>query len=191
MKLVFNLFLTFLKIGAFTFGGGYAMLSLVEETCVDKKGWISKEEMDRITVIAESTPGPVALNCATYVGFKQKGLFGAIAASAGVVLPSFVTLFVISLFLDRFLELKWAASAFMGVKVAGGLLILDAAIRLIRRMPKKPLPLILFGPAFIGMLAASIFAVRISTIVMILAAAAVGLIAYLIGLLKAKKGGGS
>ena len=184
-----NLFLTFVKIGTFTFGGGYAMLSLVEETCVDKRKWITQEEMDRITVIAESTPGPVALNCATYVGYKQKGLAGAIAASAGVVLPSFVILFLISLFLDRFLEIKWVASAFQGIKVAAGILIVDAGIRMLKRLKKKPLSVVILTVSFLSMLAMDIFAVRISTVVLVLAAGAAGLIAYLIGRRKTDTGG--
>ena len=184
-----NLFLTFVKIGTFTFGGGYAMLSLVEETCVDKRKWITQEEMDRITVIAESTPGPVALNCATYVGYKQKGLLGAIAASAGVVLPSFIILFLISLFLDKFLEIKWVASAFQGIKVAGGILIMDAGIRMLRRLKKKPLSVVILIVSFLAMLAMDIFAVRVSTVFLVLAAGVTGLIAYLIRRRKTDTGG--
>ena len=192
MHILPNLFLTFVKIGAFTFGGGYAMLSLIEETCVDQRKWITQEEMDRITVIAESTPGPVALNCATYVGYKQKGLPGAVAASAGVVLPSFVILFLISLFLDRFLEIKWVASAFMGIKVAGGILIIDAGIRMLRRLKlkKNPLSVVILIVSFLAMTAMDIFAVRVSTVVLILAAAAAGLIAFLISRRKKDAGGG-
>ena len=191
MHILPNLFLTFVKIGAFTFGGGYAMLSLIEETCVDQRKWITQEEMDRITVIAESTPGPVALNCATYVGYKQKGLPGAVAASAGVVLPSFVILFLISLFLDRFLEIKWVASAFMGIKVAGGILIIDAGIRMLRRLKlkKNPLSVVILIVSFLAMTAMDIFAVRVSTVVLILAAAAAGLISFLISRRKKDAGG--
>ena len=89
MNILLDLFLTFAKIGLFTFGGGYAMISLIERSCVEKKQWITHDEMMNITVIAESTPGPIAINCATFVGYKQKGLPGAIAATIGMVLPSF------------------------------------------------------------------------------------------------------
>ncbi len=192
MHILPNLFLTFVKIGTFTFGGGYAMLSLVEETCVEQRKWLTQGEMDRITVIAESTPGPVALNCATYVGYKQKGLPGAVAASAGVVLPSFIILFLISLFLDRFLEIKWVASAFMGIKVAGGILIIDAGIRMLRRLKlkKNPLSVVILIVSFLAMTAMDVFAVRVSTVVLILAAAAAGLIAFLISRRKKDAGGG-
>ncbi len=88
MPILLDLFLTFAKIGLFTFGGGYAMISLIEVSCVEKKRWITHDEMMNVTVIAEYTPGPIAINCATYVGYKQKGLSGAAAATVGMVLPS-------------------------------------------------------------------------------------------------------
>ena len=89
MNILLDLFLSFAKVGLFTFGGGYAMIALIENTCVEKKQWITHDEMMNITVIAESTPGPIAINCATYVGYKQKGFAGALAATIGMVLPSF------------------------------------------------------------------------------------------------------
>ena len=89
MTLIFDLLLTFAKIGLFTFGGGYAMIALIENACVEKKQWITHDEMMNITVIAESTPGPIAINCATYVGYKQKGFLGAVVATIGMILPSF------------------------------------------------------------------------------------------------------
>lgn len=178
--LILCLFLTFVKIGLFTFGGGYAMLALIENVCVEKKKWITHDEMVNITVIAESTPGPIALNCATYVGYKQKGLLGAIAASIGVVLPSFLIIFLISLFLDNFLQIKWIASAFKGIKIAVGILIIDAGIKMIKKMKKKPLPIIILVCAFIAMLLVDVFSLRFSTIFFILIAAAVGLVAFFI-----------
>ena len=134
MKLILELFLTFSKIGLFTFGGGYAMLSLIERICVTQKEWITHDEMMRITVIAESTPGPIAINCATYIGYKKKGLPGALAATFGVVLPSFLIILLISFFLDRFLEIKWVASAFRGIKIAVGVLIVGAAANLVMNL---------------------------------------------------------
>ena len=141
MNIVLDLFLTFAKIGLFTFGGGYAMISLIENSCVEKKQWITHDEMMNVTVIAESTPGPIAINCATFVGYKQKGLTGAISATIGMVLPSFSIIFLISMFLDNFLEITWIAHAFMGIKIAVGILILDAAIKMIKKMQKQPIPL--------------------------------------------------
>ncbi|MBQ9467720.1 MAG: chromate transporter [Clostridia bacterium] len=180
MRMLTELFWAFLRIGLFTFGGGYAMIPLIERTCVVKKEWITHEEMANITVIAESTPGPVAINCATYVGLKKKGFWGAVAATLGVVLPSFLIILLISFFLDRFLEIRWIASAFKGIRIAVGILIVDAAVRMIVRMKKKPLAIVILSVAFAAMMLIDLFALRISTVVLMLAAAAVGLTVYLI-----------
>ena len=134
-----ELFLTFAKIGLFTFGGGYAMISLIEDICVEKKKWITHDQMMNVTVVAESTPGPIAINCATYVGFLRHGFSGALVATIGVVLPSFVIIFCISRFLDRFLEIPVIASAFKGIKLAVGLLILNAGLNMRKKMKKTPL----------------------------------------------------
>ena len=180
MNIIIDLFLTFAKVGLFTFGGGYAMIALIEDSCVEKKQWITHDEMMNITVIAESTPGPIAINCATYVGYKQKGLAGAIGATVGIVLPSFCIIFLISLFLDNFLEITWIAHAFKGIKIAVGILILDAAIKMIRKMQKKPFPLAVMITSFAAMLAINIFALRISSITLMFVAAAVSLALFFI-----------
>ena len=180
MKLLLDLFLTFSKIGLFTFGGGYAMIPLIENVCVTKKEWITHEEMMNITVVAESTPGPIAINCATYVGSKKKGFWGAVAATLGVTLPSFLIILMISFFIDRFLEIKWVASAFKGIKIAVGILILDAAVKMIVKMKKKALSIIILSAAFIAMMLINAFALRVSTIVLMLASALAGLFVYLI-----------
>ena len=117
MKAVIELFFTFMKIGAVTFGGGYAMIGIIEGVCVEQKKWLTHEEMMDVAVIAESTPGPIAINCATYAGFIRGGLPGAAAATLGVVLPSFTIIYLISMFLERFLEIRIIASAFMGIKL--------------------------------------------------------------------------
>ena len=129
-----ELFLTFAKIGLFTFGGGYAMIALIEDACVERKKWITHEEMMDLTVIAESTPGPIAINCATYVGYRQKGFWGSVIATLGMVFPSFVIIYVISMFLDRFLEITLIANAFRGIKLAVGLLIVNAALNMLGKM---------------------------------------------------------
>ena len=180
MSILPDLFLTFTRIGLFTFGGGYAMIALIEDSCVEKKKWITHDEMMNVTVIAESTPGPIAINCATYVGFKQKGLAGAIAATVGMVLPSFCIIFLISIFLDNFLEITWIANAFRGIRIAVGILILDAAIKMIRKMQKKLFPLAVMITSFTTMLAIDIFALRISSITLMLVAAAVSLVLFLV-----------
>ena len=179
MNILLDLFLTFAKVGLFTFGGGYAMISLIENSCVEKKGWFTHDEMMNVTVIAESTPGPIAINCATFVGYKQKGLIGAIAATIGMVLPSFSIIFLISMFLDNFLEIAWIAHAFMGVKIAVGILILDAAIKMIRKMQKKPIPLTIMACAFLAMLLIDIFALHVSSITLMLIAAVISLAIFL------------
>ena len=179
MNILLDLFLTFAKVGLFTFGGGYAMISLIENSCVEKKGWITHDEMMNVTVIAESTPGPIAINCATFVGYKQKGLIGAIAATIGMVLPSFSIIFLISMFLDNFLEIAWIAHAFMGIKIAVGILILDAAIKMIRKMQKKPIPLTIMACAFLAMLLIDIFALHVSSITLMLIAAVISLAIFL------------
>ena len=190
MSLLAELFLVFAKIGLFTFGGGYAMISLIEHACVEKKAWITHDDMMNITVIAESTPGPIAINCATFVGYKQKGLAGAIAATVGMILPSFCIIYIISMFLDRFLEITWIAHAFLGIKCAVGILILDAAIKMIMKMQKKPLPRVIMLCACAALLAIDLFSLRISTIILMLAAAAVSLALFIVrGAPKVKEAG--
>ena len=187
MKQLIELFLQFAKIGAFTFGGGYAMLPLIERVCVEQKQWLTAEEMASLPAIAESSPGPIAINCATYVGYRRKGVPGAVAATLGMVVPSFAIILVISLFLDRFLENRWVAGAFYGIKIAVGILIIDAAVRLFKKLPKTALTVAVGAAAFLAMTAINVFALRISTIVLMLAAAAVGVLLYLIG--RQRRGG--
>ena len=175
-KLLCQLFLTFAKIGLFTFGGGYAMIGMIEHSCVEKKIWITHDEMMNITVIAESTPGPIAINCATFVGYQQAGVLGAIVATVGMVLPSFALIFAISLFLDQFLQLHFIANAFRGIRIAVALIILDAGIGMVKKMQKKPFPLTVMLCAFAVMLAVNLFAWNFSSITLMLVALVAGLI---------------
>ena len=190
MSLLTDLFLTFAGIGLFTFGGGYAMIALIENICVEKKQWITHDEMMNITVIAESTPGPIAINCATYVGYKKKGFIGALIATVGMVLPSFCIIFAISRFLDHFLEITWIAHAFQGIKIAVGILILDAAINMLRKMQKKAMPRTIMLCAFAAMLLIDVFSVRISSIILMLTAGLVSLIIFMVKKPAAKGGAG-
>ncbi len=178
MAILSSLFLVFFKIGLFTFGGGYAMLALIEDICVEKKKWITHEEMMDITVIAESTPGPIAINLATYVGYKLRKIPGALIATIGMIIPSFFIVFLISQFLDRFLEIKWVSSAFQGIKIAVAILIIDAAVKMIKKMKKKPFPITIMIVALISMLVINIIALHVSSLVIMLAGAAAGLIFY-------------
>ncbi len=185
--MLIELFFTFAKIGLFTFGGGYAMISLIQDICVDKKKWITHEEMMDIAVIAESTPGPIAINCATYVGYKKRGIAGAIAATIGMILPSFVVIYLISMFLESFLEIKWIANAFKGIKIAVGILILDAALKMIKNMPRKPFQITVLAVAFALMIGVNIFSAKVSSIGLMLIAGLCGLILYRIKNLQNKE----
>ena len=165
-----ELFLIFFKIGLFTFGGGYAMISLIDEECVVKKNWITSDELMDVTIIAESTPGPIAINCATFVGYRQAGLLGAVISTVGVVLPSFLIIYAISLFFDNILENRIVSNAFKGIKVAVSLLVFTAALRMLKIIPKKILPIIIMAVTFIAMILISIFSVNFSSIYLILIA---------------------
>ena len=178
MKLLPELFLTFAKIGLFTFGGGYAMISIVEETCVERKKWLTHEEMMNMTVIAESTPGPIAINCATFTGFKMAGLRGAVVATIGMVLPSFAIIFAISSLLDHFLEIAIIAHAFKGIKIGVGLLILDAAFSMMKKMPKNPLSRAIMACSALAMLLVNIFSWSFSSISLMVLAGAVSLAVF-------------
>ena len=175
IHILLDLFLTFAKIGLFTFGGGYAMISIIENNCVERKKWITHDEMMNVTVIAESTPGPIAINAATYVGYRQAGVPGAIAATLGIVLPSFSIIYLISMFLDNFLELTVIANAFQGIKIAVGLLILNAGINMVKKMPKKALPRTIMVCAFAAMTLINILSLRISSIALMALAGVVSL----------------
>ena len=164
MNILLDLFLTFAKIGLFTFGGGYAMISMIENNCVERKQWITHDEMMNVTVIAESTTGPIVINCATFTGYKKAGFAGAVAATLGMVVPSFTVIYLISMFLDNFLEITIVANAFKGIKIAVGILILDAAITMIKKMHKKKLPLTLMICSCTAMVCINVFAWNFSSI---------------------------
>ena len=189
MNILLDLFLTFAKIGLFTFGGGYAMISMIENNCVERKRWITHDEMMNVTVIAESTPGPIAINCATFTGYKKAGFIGALVATLGMVVPSFVVIYLISMFLDNFLELTIIANAFRGIKIAVGILILDAAITMIKKMHKRKLPRVIMVCSCIVMLCINIFAWDVSSISLMLVAAVVSLTIFLAQGTPEQKGG--
>lgn len=180
-----DLILTFMKIGLFTFGGGYAMIAMMEHTCVEEKGWISHEEMMDITVIAESTPGPIAINCATFTGYRQAGLPGALTATLGITLPSFCIILLISLFFDRFLEVSLIANAFKGIKVAVAFLILQAAAAMLKKMKRAVFPRAVMVCACAAMLLTNCFSLGLSSITLMLLAALVSLALFF---LKQQKG---
>lgn len=186
-RIYLELFSTFFKIGLFTFGGGYAMIPIIEDICAEKKHWITHEDMMNVTIVAESTPGPVAINCSTFVGYRQAGILGAVAATLGVVLPSFVVIYVISMFLDHFLEITLVANAFRGIQIAVGLLIFNAAIRMVKLMEKSPFSWAVFGCSLTAMVLIDLFALNFSSIAMLVVAAVAGILFYFLGRLR--KGG--
>lgn len=180
LPLLSDLFLSFMKIGLFTFGGGYAMVSIIRNTCVEQKRWITHDEMMDITVIAESTPGPIAINCATYVGYKMASLCGAITATLGIVLPSFVILYVISLFLEQFLTFTLIAKAFQGIKIGVSLLILDAGIGMLQKTAKSKQACCIAVISFLAMLVINLFALKISSVVLLFLAGIISVAVFAI-----------
>ena len=174
-----DLFLTFGKIGALTFGGGYAMLSLLDYECVEKKKWLTADELMDVTVIAESTPGPIAINCATYTGYKLAGMRGAVSATVGMVLPSFLLLFVISIFFENILVVGMMEKAFRGIRIAVAVLIIQAAVRMIRKMikksPDKKIQMFLVIFFFFVVFSMNLAGLHISTIYLILGSGFIGL----------------
>ena len=191
MNILLDLFITFAKIGLFTFGGGYAMIAMIEHQCVERKAWITHDEMMNVTVIAESTPGPIAINCATFTGYKKAGFAGALTATLGIIMPSFIIIYLISMFLNNFLALTIIANAFKGIKIAVGILILDAALMMIKKMPKKKLPRAIAACSCIAMLCINLFAWNFSSISLMLIAAAVSLTLFVLSSASEQKGGNS
>ena len=174
-----SLLWTFMKIGLFTFGGGYAMIALIDSECVQKRKWLTHDELMDITVIAESTPGPIAINCATYVGYQQAKMTGAVLSTIGIVLPSFAVIYIISLFFGNILEADIAANAFKGIKAAVGILILSAAVKMLRNMNKKILPAVIMSVSLTAVLIINIFRINFSSIYIILIAGLTGYIAFI------------
>lgn len=186
LKSLWLLFINMLKIGLFTFGGGYAMIHLLENEFVSKKNWIAEEEFMDLVAIAESTPGPIAINCSTYIGYKKGKILGAILATLGMCIPSFAIILLISLFFNQFLSIAWVASAFKGIQVCVVFLILSAGVKMLKKMKKKPFNLIVLSATFLCMVTFSVFAVNFSSIFYIFISGFVGLLIYLIGYFKSK-----
>ncbi len=178
------LFLTMLKIGLFTFGGGYAMIALLENEFVSKKKWLEKDEFLDVAAIAESTPGPIAINAATYIGYKNAGVIGSVIATLGICIPSFVIIFAISLFFDTFLSLTYVAYAFKGIQICVVYLILSAGLKMLKQMKKTPFNITVISITIICMVTFSVIAVKFSTIFYILISGACGVAVYLLGKLR-------
>lgn len=176
-----SLFLTMLKIGLFTLGGGYAMIALLENEFVEKKKWLKKDEFLDVAAIAESTPGPIAINAATYIGYKNSGMIGSMIATLGICIPSFVIIYAISLFFDAFLSFTLVAYAFKGIQICVVYLILTAGLKMLKQMKKTTFNMIIISITLICMIVFSLFAVKFSTIFYILISGACGVAVYLLG----------
>ena len=181
VKSLETLFFTFFKIGLFTFGGGYAMIALLEEEFIQRRRWLDKDEFLDMAAIAESTPGPVAINSATYLGYKLAGVPGAATATVAVCLPSFLIIYAISLFFEQFTQLTVIANAFKGIQVCVIYLIFSAGVRMLKALDKSPFATGVLAAVMLVMVGLSLAGVSISSILLILLSGAAGVAAWLIG----------
>ena len=177
-----------MKLGVFSFGGGAVTLSLLKNELVDKRKWINDDELVELTAIAESTPGPIAINLATYLGYQRCGVLGSVFATLGMVLPSFIIMLVLSIVFGFLWKYDIVQYIFMGVKCGVIFLILGVGISMIKGLGKKPLPIILFSLVLIGMILTNFLVPGFSSIYFILFGAVLGLLVYIFSLLKGKKG---
>ena len=170
VKSLGTLFFTFFKIGLFTFGGGYAMIALLEEEFIQRRKWLDKDEFLDMTAIAESTPGPVAINSATYLGYKLAKVPGAATATVAI-----------SLFFEQFTQLTVIASAFKGIQVCVIYLIFSAGVRMLKALDKSPFATGVLAAVMLVMVGLSLAGVSVSSILLILLSGAAGVAAWLIG----------
>ncbi len=171
LKTALALFYTFLKIGAFTFGGGYAMIPLIRREMVENKKWINDDDLLEIIAIAESTPGPIAINAATFVGYRTAGFLGAFLSTCGVVLPSFIIILTIAFVLRRFHEIKAVQYAFEGIRAGVLALIFKALFTMFKKCKKGLLSYIVMCLAFT---AVAFF--KVNVLFVIITCAAIGLL---------------
>ena len=186
MGILLSIFLSMLKIRCFAFGGGYAIIALLENEFVSKRNWIDHDEFLDVVAIAESTPGPIAINVATYIGYKLKGFVGAVVATVGMCLPSFVIMYLVSLFYEQFMEITFVQAAFKGIQICVVYLIASAGLKMLKKMKKTPQNIIVFSVTCVGMILCTLFDVHISSVWFILAAGILGLSIFFIKKDKAK-----
>ncbi len=175
IKQLASIFWSFFKIGAFTFGGGYAMIPLIQKEAVEKNKWVSDDDILDIITIAESTPGPIAINSATFIGYKTAGSMGSFMATLGVVLPSFVIISVISYVLTAFQDIRAVAYAFNGIRAGVLALLLKALWGMYKKCPKGAVSYAIFAGSFI----AAAF-LKINVLIIIIACALTGLCSSMI-----------
>ena len=186
-KTCLKLFLVLFKIGLFTFGGGYAMISLLENEFVAKRKWLESDEFLNVVAIAESTPGPVAINAATYVGYKLAGFWGSLSATVAVALPSFAIIFLISLFFDAFLSLKYVAYAFDGIQVCVIFLILNAGVKMLLKLERNVWNILITSAVIAAMITLSVLSIAFSLVWYILITAGLALLLYLVSWFRTRR----
>lgn len=188
LKQLLDICISMMKIGLFTFGGGYAMIHLLENEFVTKRGWIESGEFMDLVAIAESTPGPIAINCSTYIGYKREGIPGAIFATAGMCIPSFVIIYLISLFFNNFLEITWVAAAFKGIRICVIYLILSAGLKMLKKIKKTPWTISVMVITFVAMITFSLLGVNFSSILYIIIFGSISLTIYAVNYFKERQG---
>lgn len=186
IRTALSLFFSMLKIGAFTFGGGYAMISFFDHEFVENKKWLDKDEFLNLVTVAESTPGPIAINCATYIGYKKAGILGSVTSTVGMVFPSLAVIYLISLFFDSFIASPVIAAAFGGIRVAVVYLIFSAGIKMLKKMKKKPLNIAIMSIAGVTMTALTLLSVKFSSVFYVIISGAIGGFIYTVTYLKRK-----
>ena len=187
MNELIQLFLAFAQVGAVTFGGGYAMLPILTRELVDKRGWVTDDELTDYFAIGQCTPGVIALNVATFVGNKRKGIIGGIAASVGVVFVPVIIITVIAAFLRNFAEYRIVKDAFAGIRVCVVVLVINAVLRLWKKSVRGIPTLLIYLIVFLLSAGSSYLPVAVSPVLLVIAAGVAGL---LIGCFSPAKGGG-
>lgn len=182
LKLCLQLLLSFMKIGVVTFGGGYAMIPIIENETCKKRKWISGEDLLDVIAISESTPGPIAICAASFIGYKVSGIIGAFCATLGVVLPSFVIIFLISIFLNQFNELRIVKYAFTGIRAGVLALIIKAVVSMFKKAPKHIIAYIIMALSFILV---ALFSTNV--LIIILSSAVIGIVASYIARKRGKE----
>ena len=176
LKQLFKLFFTFAKVGVMTFGGGYAMLPILQREVVDNHGWATEEELMDYFAIGQCTPGVIAVNTATFIGQKQKGILGGIAATLGVVFPSLVIISLLAGVIEAFSHIAWVQHAFGGIRVCVCVLILNAVVKLLKKAVVDIPTGIIFALVAVGS-----YLLPISPVIFVLVAAVAGIILKSVG----------
>ena len=176
MKELLTLFLTFAKVGVMTFGGGYAMLPILQREVVENKGWATDEELTDYFAIGQCTPGVIAVNTATFIGRRQKGVLGGVAATLGVVFPSLIIISILAGLIANFAHLTWVQHAFAGIRVCVCVLIFNAVVKLWKSAVKDAWGLVIF----LAVLGVSLFT-GVSPVICVLAAAVFGIAVQVMG----------